>query len=67
MDRASYGEQGNVLLLLMGTWEHEQIFQGRLGTKWILGSNLEFLLKEHSKTFLGIREILEVFLGNMGA
>ena len=44
-----YGEQGNLRFLLMGTWEHEQIFQGNLGTKWILGSNLEFLLAEESK------------------
>ena len=33
----------------MGTWTHEQIFQGNLGTKWILGTNLEFLLGEQSK------------------
>ena len=33
----------------MGAWEHEQIFQGNLGTKWILGSNSELLLGELSK------------------
>ena len=37
----------------MGTWEHEQIFQGNLGTKWILGSNLEFLLGEQLKNIFG--------------
>ena len=45
-------------------WEHEQICQGNLGSKWILGSNLEFLLEEQSKTFLGITEILEICLGS---
>ena len=34
-------------------WEHGQIFQGNLGTKWILGSNLEFLLGEQSKNIFG--------------
>ena len=27
---------------------------------------MEFLLRERSKTFLGIRDILEIFLGNTG-
>ena len=31
--------------------------QGNLGIKWILGSNLEFLLGEQSNNILGIREI----------
>ena len=51
----------------MGTWERGQIFQGNLGSKWILGSNLAFLLREQSiNIFFGIREILEIFLGNTG-
>ena len=50
-----------------GTWEHEQIFQGNLGAKWILGRNLEFLLGGQSKTFLEIRDILGIFLGNTRA
>ena len=29
----------------MGTGEHDQIFQGNLRTKWILGGNLEFFFK----------------------
>ena len=44
-----YGDQGNLPFLLMGTWEHEKIFQGILGTMWILGRSLEFLLSEQSK------------------
>ena len=56
-----YGEQGNLLFLLMGTWEHEQIFQGKLGAKWILGA-----IWNSQETFLKIREILEIFLGNTG-
>ena len=37
-----------------------------LGTKWILGSNLEIFLWEQSNKIFGIREIFEIFLGNMG-
>ena len=48
-----YGEQGNLLLLLLRTWEHKQLCQGNLATKWILGSSLEFLLKEQSKNIFG--------------
>ena len=44
-----YGEQGNLSFLLMGTGELEQIFQGNLGKRWILVSNVEFLLGEQSK------------------
>ena len=50
-------------------WEYEQIFQGYLGTNWILDSGEQFgisLLGEHSKSFLGIREILGIFLRNTG-
>ena len=50
----------------MGTWENEQIFQGNLGSKWILGSISAIILREQSKNILGIREILEIFLGNTG-
>ena len=45
--------QGSLQFLLMGTWEHEQIFQRNLRTKWILGSNLEFLLGEQSRNIFG--------------
>ena len=31
-----------------------------------LGSSSTFPFRDHSKTFLGIREILEIFLGNTG-
>ena len=48
-----YGEQGNLQFLLMGTWEHDQFFQGNLGTKWILGSKSAFLLREQSKNIFG--------------
>ena len=48
-----YGEQGNLPFLLFETWEHEPIFHGNLGTTWILGSNLEFLLREQSKNTFG--------------
>ena len=34
-------------------FQHEQILQGNLGTKRILGSNLEFLLEEQSKNIFG--------------
>ena len=37
------------------TWEHEQIVQGNWGTKWILGSSLEFLLREQSRKIFGIK------------
>ena len=40
-------------VFINGTWEHEQIFQGNLETKWILGCNLGFLLGEQSKSILG--------------
>ena len=30
------------------------------------GEQLTISFKEHSKTFFGIREILEIFLGNVG-
>ena len=51
----------------MGAWEHEQNFQGNLGTKWILRNNLEFPLGEQSKkTFLGIREIFRNFYREHG-
>ena len=50
----------------MGAFEHEQVFQGNLGTKYILKSNLEFILGEQSKKILGIRVILEIFLRNTG-
>ena len=61
-----YGEQGNLPFLLMGKWEYAYTFEGNLGTKWILGNNLEFLLREQSKHFWGTREILEIFLSNTG-
>ena len=41
-----YREQRNLPFLLMGTWENEQ---GNLGTMWILGGKLEFILREQSK------------------
>ena len=37
----------------MEAWEHEQVFQGNLATKWILGSNVEFLYREQSKSIIG--------------
>ena len=38
------------MFLLMGTWEYKQ---GNLGSKWILGSNSAFLLREQSKPIFG--------------
>ena len=65
-------------IFIMGTWKHEQIFQGKLGSKWILGSNLVILLDiqkhfwdiqkhfwDNQKTFLRMRVIFETFLWNM--
>ena len=61
------GEQGNLPFLLMETWEFEKIFQGNLGSKWSLGSNSAFLLREQSKnSFVEIREVFEIFIGNTG-
>ena len=47
------GEQRNFPFLLTGTWEHEQILQGNLGSKWILGSNSAFLIREQPKNIFG--------------
>ena len=51
-------------VFIMETWEHEQIFQGNLGVKWILGAVWNFFWGNSQKAFLGISEILEIFLGN---
>ena len=49
----------------MGTWENEQIFQKNLGTKWILGSNLELFTGTVKKVF-GNKGDFGNFLGNTG-
>ena len=48
-------------------WAHEQIFQGNLGSKWILGSNLEFLLEEQSKNIFGDNGNFRNLSGEHGA
>ena len=56
-----YGEQGKLSFLLMGTWEHEQIFKGTWEQSGFWGAFWNFFYGNSQKAFLGIREILETF------
>ena len=42
-----------IAVFITGNIQHEQRLQANLGTKWILGSNLDILLREQSKNIFG--------------
>ena len=61
-----YGEQDNLPVLLMRTWEHEEIFIRELGIKKDSGVDSEFLLRKYLKIIPGNKEYFGNFLGSKG-
>ena len=64
----NWGPQGlwgtrELAILLLGKWEYEYTFQENSGTKWILGNNMEVLLREQSKKFWELGRIWKFFKG----
>ena len=61
-----YGEQGNLQFFL---WEHgnmSKFFKGTWEQSGVWGEIWNFFEGNSQKAFLGIRAILEIFLGNTG-
>ena len=64
-----WGPQGlwgmrNLQFLLWNLGNMSKFFKGTWGANWILGAVSNFFWGNSQKAFLGISEILEIFLGN---